>query len=247
MEEGNFLHAIVALKDVTHSFGKETIIRNVQLDISKAEIFGLLGPSGSGKTTLVKIIIGILKPSHGRAVVKDVTMPSLKQMSEIGYMAQSDALYQELTAFENLDFFAAIYGLSNKKRKQSIERVVDIVGLQEHLHKPVEAFSGGMKRRMSLAVALLHEPDVLILDEPTVGIDPVLRKSIWKEFHRLKEEQGTTIIVTTHVMDEAEKCNRLGLLREGCLIAQGSPEIIKRDSGTSTIEEAFLYYGGAEQ
>lgn len=214
--------SIVSIQDVAHSFGSEVVIRQVNLDIAKGEIFGLLGPSGAGKTTLVKMIVGMLKPMQGKVVVQGVTMPSLKQMRNMGYMAQSDALYEELTAYENLDFFGQIFGLSTKERKKNMDEAVSLVNLTDHLHKPVEAFSGGMKRRMSLAAALLHQPDVLILDEPTVGIDPVLRQSIWAELHQLKN-QGKTIIVTTHVMDEADKCDRLALLRDGYVIAEGTP------------------------
>ncbi|MBM7553683.1 ABC transporter ATP-binding protein [Thalassobacillus pellis] len=236
----------IKLSNIAHSFGDETVIKEVNLTVEQGEIFGLLGPSGAGKTTLVKIIVGILNPSEGEAYVQGTKMPSLKQMREIGFMAQSDALYMELSAKENLDFFGAIYGLSPSDRKRRIAEALNVVDLGNHIDKPVDKFSGGMKRRLSLAAAILHEPKVLILDEPTVGIDPVLRQSIWKELNYLKEK-GTTIIVTTHVMDEADKCDRLALLRDGYVIAQGSPEQLKQEINAASIEEAFLYYGGARQ
>lgn len=234
---------MVQVKNIAHSFGKETVLKEVNLSIQEGEIFGLLGPSGAGKTTLVKMIVGILEADQGEAWVKDVKMPSLQQMKVLGYMAQSDALYNELSARENLDFFGSIYGLKTKKRKQRIEDVMGIVNLHDHLDKPVQQYSGGMKRRLSLAISLLHEPDLLILDEPTVGIDPVLRQSVWNEFKRW-QGNGTTIIVTTHVMDEAEKCDRLAMLRDGYVIAMGSPKELRKQSQTETIEEAFLAYGG---
>ncbi|QHE51034.1 ABC transporter ATP-binding protein [Pontibacillus sp. HMF3514] len=234
---------MVRVKDVAHSFGREEVLKEVNLSIQEGEIFGLLGPSGAGKTTLVKMIVGILEADRGEAWVKDVKMPSLEQMKVLGYMAQSDALYNELSARENLDFFGSIYGLKSKKRKQRIEEVMNIVDLYDHLDKPVHKYSGGMKRRLSLAAALLHEPDLLILDEPTVGIDPILRQSIWNELKRW-QENGTTIIVTTHVMDEAGKCDRLAMLRDGYVIATGSPQELREKSHTETIEEAFLAYGG---
>jgi ABC-2 type transport system ATP-binding protein len=170
-------------------------------------------------------------------------MPQLAMMKRIGYMAQSDALYNELTAKENLEFFAALYGLKGTNRKKRIEEAAALVNLTDHLKKLVSNYSGGMKRRLSLAIALLHEPELLILDEPTVGIDPVLRQSIWKELDRLSQN-GTTILVTTHVMDEAYRCHRLGMIREGRLIAVGTPAELMEHTGSQTIEEAFLHYGG---
>ena len=221
------MEEFVRVKDVAHSFGKEQVLKNIDLTVQKGEIFGLLGPSGAGKTTLVKMIVGILAPDQGEVWITDVKMPSLEQMNHVGYMAQSDALYLELSARENLDFFANIYKLPKQIRKERIDQVMKIVDLYDHLDKPIHQYSGGMMRRLSLATALLHEPELLILDEPTVGIDPVLRETIWKEFKRWKAN-GTTILVTTHVMDEAEKCDRLAMLRDGYVIACGTPEQLKR-------------------
>jgi ABC-2 type transport system ATP-binding protein len=155
-------------------------------------------------------------------------------------------LYGELTAEENLKFFASMYGLSKADQKKRIEEVMNIVNLYDSLKIQVKKYSGGMKRRLSLAIALLHEPPILVLDEPTVGIDPVLRISIWEELYALCES-GSTIIVTTHVMDEAEKCHELGMLREGRMIALGTPEEILKASNSETIEEAFLFYGGVRK
>jgi ABC-2 type transport system ATP-binding protein len=235
----------VSVKDVSKNFGKQEVLKNISMEIEKGEIFGLLGPSGAGKTTLVKMIAGIETTTTGSIHVLDVKMPNLSILSVIGYMAQSDALYSELSAIENLEFFASIYGLKGSKRRDRISEVMEIVNLTNELKKPVGQFSGGMKRRLSLGAALLHEPKLLILDEPTVGIDPVLRQSIWKELKKLSQ-QGITIIVTTHVMDEAEKCDRLGMIREGALIAVGTPEYLKNQTGVTTIEKAFLQYGGAQ-
>lgn len=205
--------------------------------------FGLLGPSGSGKTTLVKLLTGIDQATSGFIEAFGTPMPRLDILSKIGYMAQSDALYTELSALENLDFYAALYGLKGARRKQRISAVMDIVSLQDHLHKKVMQYSGGMKRRLSLAIALLHEPPLLILDEPTVGIDPLLRQAIWTELKALNTK-GTTIILTTHVMDEADKCDRLGMIREGRLIAVDTPTALIERAGKPYIEEAFIYYGG---
>jgi len=169
-------------------------------------------------------------------------MPKLSLMNRLGYMAQSDALYNYLTAEENLVFFSGLYGMKKKKTRERILEVMALVNLSGDRGKAVAAYSGGMKRRLSLAMALLHEPELLILDEPTVGIDPLLRKNIWDALNALTE-QGMTIIVTTHVMDEAEKCHELAMLRDGRLIAQGSPLQLRQNTGASTLEEAFIHYG----
>jgi ABC-2 type transport system ATP-binding protein len=234
----------IRVENVSKSFGKKQVIQDVTFEIYKGEIFGMLGPSGAGKTTIVKMMAGIDEASKGTIFVFDTKMPHLQMMKRIGFMAQSDALYNDLTALENLQFFAMIYGLKGSKQKKRIEEVAELVNLTNDLKKPVHAYSGGMKRRLSLAVALLHNPDLLILDEPTVGIDPVLRQAIWEELRRI-QEKGTTIVVTTHVMDEAEKCQRLAMIRDGRLIAVGSPEDLKKETNSRTIEEAFLYFGGA--
>jgi ABC-2 type transport system ATP-binding protein len=233
----------IRIHDVSKRFGSKAVLEHISLDIPKAEIFGVLGPSGAGKTTLVKMIAGIDVPNTGYVDVLNERMPQLNMMQSIGYMSQSDALYSELSAKENLEFFAALFGLKGLKCKQRIEEVMALVNLTSDLKKQVSQFSGGMKRRLSLAIALLHSPAILILDEPTVGIDPVLRQSIWLELERLSQS-GTTILVTTHVMDEAYKCHRLGMIRDGHLIAVGTPKLLMEQTGSVTIEEAFLYYGG---
>jgi len=235
--------------EITHlnkSFDKKQILYDINLNVHNATILGLLGPSGSGKTTLVKLMAGIETPDSGEVYVLGEKMPKLKMLKKIGYMAQADALYSDLTAEENLDFFASMYGLTGADKKKRIEEVMKLVNLYDYLKLQVKKYSGGMKRRLSLAIALLHEPPVLILDEPTVGIDPVLRIAIWEELYKLCRS-GTTIIVTTHVMDEAEKCHELGMIREGRLIAVGTPEEILRASNSKTIEEAFLFYGGVKR
>lgn len=236
------MNSFIQLEHVQHRYGNEFVLKEVNLQIRSGKLFGLLGPSGSGKTTLVKIMLGLLQPTNGSIFINNTRMPSLTQMKQIGYMAQSDALYNDLTAKENLEFFAEIYGIQKQERKIRIAEVARIVNLTDHLNKPLEKFSGGMRRRMSLAVSLLHRPELLILDEPTVGIDPVLRASIWKDLKKL-QELGTTIVITTHVMDEAAKCDQLAMLRQGRIIADGSPDDLRRESGAQTLEDAFLFYG----
>ncbi|WP_404429850.1 heme ABC exporter ATP-binding protein CcmA [Sutcliffiella horikoshii] len=235
---------VCTVSNLSISFGKQEVLKDINLSINKGEVFGFLGPSGAGKTTLVKAIAGLQPIKKGEVEVLGRRMPTLSLSEKIGYMAQSDALYQDLTAQENLQFFSSLYNLKRIDRKKRIDEVMELVNLSEHLHKPVQQYSGGMKRRLSLAISLIHNPELLILDEPTVGIDPLLRKSIWQELKALSKE-GTTVLVTTHVMDEAQKCDRLAMIREGSLLAVGSTEELQRKTGTTSMEDAFLTFGGA--
>jgi ABC-2 type transport system ATP-binding protein len=231
----------IEVRNLQQDFGTLRVLNNINLDIYKGEILGLLGPSGSGKTTLVKNIIGMNNPTRGSVTISGMNMPSLKAITDVGYMAQEDALYDDLNAIDNLLFFGALYGLKGSRARQSVAEVLETVQLTEHAKRLVRNYSGGMKRRLSLACALLHKPSILILDEPTVGIDPVLRIEFWKEFGRIRAT-GTSIVITTHAMDEAERCQRLAMIRGGDIIAIGSPEELKKNSSTSTVEGAFLYY-----
>ncbi len=232
----------ITLKNIHKSYGKTEVLHGINLEVPRGIIYGLLGPSGCGKTTTVKIMTGILKASSGNVTILNNKMPSYDMMNNIGYMAQSDALYETLTAKENLKFFAKIYGLSKAQTEKRINYVMETVNLTKDINKLVREYSGGMKRRLSLAIALLANPKILVLDEPTVGIDPLLRNDIWSEF-KLLTEKGITLIVTTHVMDEAEKCNMLAMIRDGNVIASGSPKELIVNSDSCTLEEAFIKYG----
>ncbi|MDP4107841.1 MAG: ABC transporter ATP-binding protein [Bacillota bacterium] len=236
----------IVVNQVSKSFGKKEVLQNVDLTVVPGQIYGLIGPSGSGKTTLVKLIVGMDRPTKGDVRVLDTAVPNLKLLQKIGYMAQSDALYSDLTARENLAFFASLFKLNKQEQSKRIAYAADLVNLTAELSKKVQAFSGGMKRRLSLAIALIQDPQVLVLDEPTVGIDPELRLSIWQELYRLKNE-GKTILVTTHVMDEAEKCDQLAMIRDGRLITSGSPAELKEQYGIQSLEEVFLIAGGSGQ
>lgn len=233
----------IKLSGINKSFGQQHVLKDIDLHIPFGQIYGLLGPSGCGKTTMVKTMVGILEADSGQAYVLDTLMPDLGIMSQIGYMAQSDALYTSLSADENLSFFGSIYGMSRAELKLRIPEVMEIMSLGDDMRKPVYAYSGGMKRRLSLATAILHNPPVLVLDEPTVGIDPLLRQSIWAELNRLCSA-GVTILVTTHVMDEAEKCHNLAMMREGRIIARGTAADLQSEVGAGSLEEAFIIYGG---
>jgi ABC-2 type transport system ATP-binding protein len=237
------IDSVIRVNHLVQRYGKRTVLHDVSFDVKRGEIIGLLGPSGSGKTTIVKAIAGQGGITDGHVEVLGERMPSLSAIAKIGYMAQADALYQDLTGYENLQFFAELYGIPRRRRKTYMQEVIELVQLQDAIKRPVHTYSGGMKRRLSLAIALQHQPEILILDEPTVGIDPVLRKSFWNEFRKLKE-MGVSILITTHVMDEAMHCDRLGMVRNGRLIALGTPEELTTQIGLSSLEEAFLHFGG---
>lgn len=233
----------IAVKTVSKSFGKRMVLNQIDLDIEDGQIYGFIGPSGAGKTTLVKMIVGMDTPDTGTIHVLNEQMPNLELLQEIGYMAQSDALYSELTGEENLKFFASLYKMNKTEQKKRIAYTADLVNLTDELTKRVSAYSGGMKRRLSLAIALLQNPKILILDEPTVGIDPELRLSIWNELLRLKNEEGKTIIVTTHVMDEAERCDYVAMVRDGVILTNGTPKELKALYEVDNFDEVFLKAG----
>lgn len=235
--------SLIEVSDVRKSFGSVEVLHGISFRLEEPKIFGLLGPSGAGKTTVVRMLCGIDEPTTGTVKLWDKPMPSLALMERTGYMAQADALYTELTARENLEFFGSLYGLRGQELRQRLTGVMDLVGLSDDLDKLVSNYSGGMKRRLSLAAAMIHDPELLILDEPTVGIDPVLRHQVWNEFDNLRD-RGIPVVITTHVMDEAERCDELAMLRNGSLIATGSPAELKEQTGCATLEDAFLYYGG---
>lgn len=233
------MKTLLHLQDLEKSFGHQMVLDHVGFDLQPGKIIGLIGPSGAGKSTMIKTMLGMEKPDSGIALVLDYTMPNRHILGDIGYMAQSDALYEALSGRENLEFFGQLKGLSKNALKDEIAHVAQVVDLTEHLSKAVSGYSGGMKRRLSLAIALLGNPQLLILDEPTVGIDPSLRKKIWKELMALRDK-GVGILVTTHVMDEAELTDKVGLLLGGKIIAFDTPKNLKEGYGVSSIEEVFL-------
>jgi len=233
----------IAIERVSKRFGKKVVLHEIDLQIEEGRIYGFIGPSGAGKTTLVKMIVGMDMPDSGTIHVLNEKVPNLALLQEIGYMAQADALYAELTGKENLTFFASLYNLNKIEMKNRIAYAAELVNLTNELNKKVSAYSGGMKRRLSLAIALIQDPKILILDEPTVGIDPELRLSIWNELLRLKDEEGKTIIVTTHVMDEAEKCDFVAMVRDGVILTRGTPQELKTYYGAGNLDEVFLQAG----
>lgn len=232
---------VVQAQRLCKNFGSINALKNLSLTIYEGEIFGLLGPNGSGKTTLIRLLLGLLKPTSGSAIVLGRKIPSLGVLQEVGYMTQLDALYYDLTVEENLSFFATIFGIHKKERRKRIDEVLEIVALNKRRHSIVETLSGGMRQRLSLACALIHKPRLLFLDEPTVGIDPELRYNFWNYFSNLSKK-GVSIIISSHNLDEAERCHRLAFLKEGELIACGSPLDLRKIAKAKSLEEAYLYF-----
>ena len=230
---------LIEIEKLSKSFGEQKVLDKIDFKLESGEIVGLIGPSGSGKSTLIKTMLGMEKADEGEALVLDYKMPKREILSNIGYMAQSDALYEMLTGYENLEFFGKMKGVPSDKLKKEIEYIAEIVDLTDDLKKLVSKYSGGMKRRLSLAIALIGSPELLILDEPTVGIDPSLRKNIWKELFK-QRDNGVGILVTTHVMDEAELTDKVGLLLNGNIIDFDTPQQLIEKNNVKTIEEVFL-------
>lgn len=239
LEASEMEAAVIDLKHLEKSFGKKQVLLDVSFQVQPGEIVGLIGPSGSGKSTIIKVMLGMEVSDAGEATVFDLQMPQRALLANIGYMAQSDALYEQLTAKENLIFFGQMKGLKKQELNAEVNRVAEVVKLTDDLNNKVEGFSGGMKRRLSLALALLGDPALFVLDEPTVGIDPALRRQVWAELKRLKE-LDRAILVTTHVMDEAELTDRVALLLGGRLIANDQPAALKEQYQVSSIEDVFL-------
>lgn len=225
--------------DLNKSFDKNQVLYGIDFSIKSGDIVCLLGPSGSGKTTLIRCLIGAIKAEKGQICYDDIVVPNLKLMKRIGFMSQNDALYDDLTGENNLRFFGELYKLDKISLKKRITEVLQIVDLTDDSKKFVRNYSGGMKKRLSLATALLHEPDVLLLDEPTVGIDPVLRRNIWDQFKNIKAT-GKTIIVSTHVMDEVTECDKAALIYNGRLISYDTVENLLSKTQSGKVEELFF-------
>lgn len=225
--------------NICKSFHGKPVIRDISISIPSGEIICLLGPSGAGKTTLIRLLIGAIPADKGEIYYGTRRIPDLPILKKIGFMPQNDAIYEDLSAIDNLSFFAELYGMKKKdyiRRREEVLRLVDLGGDSA---KPVREYSGGMKKRLSLAVSLLHEPEVLLLDEPTVGIDPVLRKAIWEQLKKLRE-QGKTIIVSTHVMDEVTECDKAALIYQGQLIQYDTVVNLLSLTESNKIEELFF-------
>lgn len=230
---------IASLHDADKKFFFDQVLKNINLNVNSGEILGLIGPSGSGKTTCIRCMLGMEELTEGEAYVLNERMPKRKVLDRIGYMGQETALYETLTAYENMVFFGKLKNLKGKELKEEIDKNLKLVELENAGGKVVSKFSGGMQRRLSLAVTLLGAPRFIVLDEPTVGIDPKLRLSVWNQLRTLADD-GAGIIVTTHVMSEAEKCDSVALLVEGEIFAQGTPKELMNKFKADSIEEVFI-------
>ncbi len=228
--------AIVA-KQLTRKFGSLVAVDSLDLQVEKGKIYGFLGPNGCGKTTTIRLLTGLLKPSSGDVKVLDYKLPeeAEKLRLRIGYMTQKFSLYGDLTVTENLRFIARIYGLDKQQQIKRIEELLNIYGLEQQKQQLAAGMSGGERQRLGLAAATLHKPDLLFLDEPTSAVDPENRREFWEQLFDLSE-QGTSILVSTHYMDEAERCHKLAILENGCKRADGSPSQLMKDMPAQVVE-----------
>lgn len=229
------MNAAVTVRDVSVTIGRKRILKGISAVVPRGKIVGLLGPSGAGKTTLIRTILGLQSVSNGEVDVLGQRPGGIALHAEIGYVTQAPSVYTDLTVRENVQYFASLLGLS----KSAVQQVITDVELLGHERQLVGSLSGGQKTRVSLAIALLGQPKLLVLDEPTVGLDPVLREQIWHIFEALAA-RGVTLLVTSHVMDEADRCDELLFIRDGKLLAAGTRPAILKTTKTQTMEAAFL-------
>jgi len=234
---------VIKVENLTKKFGNYTAVNNISFSITKGTIFGFLGPNGSGKSTTIRMLCGVLTPTSGKVFVmgKDVTEETEAVKQSLGYMSQRFGLYEDLTVDENLDFYAGVYGLSKNtisERKKELIAMANLTGKEKSL---AGTLSGGWKQRLALGCALIHKPKLLILDEPTAGVDPVSRRMFWEIIHSLAR-QGITILVTTHYMDEAESCDTVGFIFNGELVNLASPQQLMKQEGVKNLEDIFIKY-----
>lgn len=228
---------VISVENLTRRFGDFVAVDHVNFEVRAGEVVGYLGPNGSGKTTTIRMLLGLLEPSDGKATVLgfDAFKQSEQVRAQAGYMSQRFAIYDDLTALENLTFYGGVYGIRDKAR---ITRTLELVGLRGHESTLTRTLSAGWRQRLALAIALVHEPKLLFLDEPTSGVDPTARRAFWDLIYELAEN-GVTILVTTHYMDEAEYCERVGIMRDGRLLAMDTPSNLKRDIIPGDVWEVF--------
>ncbi len=229
--------AIISVENLVHRYDNRTALNGVSFDVRPAELFGLLGPNGSGKTTLFRILSTLMLPTSGRAIIRgcDVAKDSAQVRRQIGVVFQAQSIDLKLTAYENLWHEGHLYGLHGHALKNRIQEILSRVALADRAKDLVETFSGGMQRRIELAKGLLHHPSVLLLDEPTTGLDPGARRDLWQYLQSLRDEEHVSVLVTTHLMEEAERCDRLAIMNEGNLVALGTPAELKSEIGGDVV------------
>lgn len=232
----------IEIVGVTKKFGDVTAVDNLDLQINRGEVFCLVGPNAAGKTTTIRLLLGILNPDAGNLTVKGLQIPGEKKKLRkiMGYLPQQRALYDLLTCRENIDFFARAKGVPKNALKASVDLMVDKLSLAEHQDKLAIYLSGGTQQRTALAIAMVNNPEIAFLDEPTVGLDPVLRREFWEYFSELASKQGTTILVTTHYLNEATWADRVGVMRRGKIIAIDTPENLLKQTGQQNMENMFF-------
>jgi ABC-2 type transport system ATP-binding protein len=238
----------IQTEDASFNYKKIKAVDSLSLEVPQGVSYGLLGPNGSGKTTFIRLLVGLLKP-HSGTIRTLGRKPSPTIARYVGYMPQLSSLYAELSIYQNVDFFARIYGVRNRTRRHKlVEEAINLVDLWPRRNDSIHKLSGGMKQRVSLACAIVHQPNLLFLDEPTVGVDPALRVIFWEYFNGLTR-QGVTIIVSSHTMDDAAHCDRLAFMRRGRVIAEGTPDELRQTTGETgaSLEDAFLYFVRREE
>ncbi|MBP1750569.1 MAG: ybhF-C2 [Deltaproteobacteria bacterium] len=220
----------VTVRGLTRTFGDFRAVDTIDLDVARGEVFGFLGPNGAGKSTTIRMLCGLLLPSSGTGSVGgyDIMTESEMIKKNIGYMSQRFSLYEDLTIEENIDFFSGIYGVPDEKKKERKEWVLDIAGLSEKRKAVTRTMASGFKQRLALGCAVIHEPPIIFLDEPTSGVDPISRRRFWNLIYEMSS-RGTTVFVTTHYLEEAEYCDRLALIYRGKIIAEGRPDVMKKE------------------
>jgi ABC-2 type transport system ATP-binding protein len=229
--------AVISVQNLVHRYESRTALNGVSFDVRPAELFGLLGPNGSGKTTLFRILSTLMVPSGGRAIILgcDAVREPARVRRQIGVVFQAQSVDQKLTAYENLWHQGHLYGLRGASLNKRIQEILSRVGLADRAKDLVETFSGGMQRRIELGKGLLHHPGVLLLDEPTTGLDPGARRDLWQYLALLRDEEHVSVLVTTHLMEEAERCDRLAIMNEGNLVALGTPAELKSEIGGDVV------------
>ena len=230
--------AAIEAEGLAKAFGRTRALDGLTLEVRRGEILGLIGPNGAGKSTFIKAIAGLVALDAGRVRVLG-ERPGRRVAGHIGYMTQSAALYEDLSVLENIGFFARVYGLSRVRAKARADELLALLRIQAKARQPVHELSGGQRQLANLACAMVHQPALLLLDEPTVGIDPELRRELWREFAALRDA-GVTVLVTTHVMDEADRCDRIAFLAEGRVLDVGTAAELRERAGAASVEEAFL-------
>jgi ABC-2 type transport system ATP-binding protein len=230
---------VVRAEGLRKLFGKHAALNGLTLSVPQGQLYGLAGPNGAGKTTLIRTLCGLLRPDEGAAYLLGWRMPNTRVRSQLGYMPQDFAVYDDLSVMQNLEFFGELYGLRRAHVLGRANELLDLVQLSDRRRQRVGTLSGGMRRRVSLAISLLHKPRLAFLDEPTAGVDPKLRRSFWDYFSALAE-QSVTLVVTTHLVDEAQRCHMVGFLMAGRLLTQGTPSDILVQTKTTNLDDAFI-------